>query len=675
MPDLVVDPFGNEIDRSSPIAVLGLCHRINDEGRWSVGSSPPQRGVQSLPPEYWDRICSVAELFRRDLNGRRTLGAHEISAKHLRLSSGDSDRETELETELLDSVDLIAWLCASPHMDLRFETERAPIDRARRVAPDAIPYLASHSEDWLMVTLAGPVPKQIRSQFREDEIAIYENRMVRTLLEGCIEWLHRLDSILREIRDADNDRLELKNLKYHLRFARLGRWLDGDEDESATYLRERSALVEELLRSLERLRGSLLFGGTDGASRVDGLHMTNLLMNDHRYLRMVRLWDVWQNQLQSKMPDENDTDDLARQRARDLGAYLHLLSLRALESLGAIDLATGESTLPDFRLSIEPTGTHGGHTVWFHHVSGQEMKLVVSGVSVGLGDSQDPFDDTGMLHAALTALDTSARGRHELHCLVHTALPNRIADSESGWVRSLSIDAGHAQQSVWTDLEGLIVLPAHPLGVECLEAFGRLHRMIISAIRSRVFPLEIPITGPLLDIPDAAIDVVGTGLKVCDRRLVLVGSEIDRSALIPDRRSRSTSPPRPQDSVDWHDLLEPLERMRSALLHCPRFPAEHDGLPSLDFWDASGFRARCPGCQSVWGIRSCDSCLDRYSYMFVDSDVQWVEAVQTGRPGSYFGMDATAEPCTNDRATFVCPSCFSCPARRTRPECQTCNLQ
>lgn len=675
MSKVIVDPFGNKADRSSPIWLLGLCQQVNDEGLVTFGLPPEQRGVLPVPPEYWDRIHEAAEQFRRDLDKRRVLGRHKISAKHLRLSSRDGTDVTELELELLDSIDLIAWLCADPHMDLRFETERAPIDRARRVAPGAVPYLASHSEDWLMVTLRGPVPKQILSQFREDEIAIYENRMVRTLLDGCLDWLGRLESLLREMRDADDERLELSELEYFLRFVRLGDWMDDDEEESSKYLRERFELVEELFQSLARLRGSHLFVGTNESSRVDGLHMTNLLMNDHRYRKMVDLWGVWERQLQAINPNEDDPDAVARKRARDLGSYIHLLTLRSLESLGAIDLETGESTLPDFRLSVDLTQTPAGHTVRFQHESGEKADLVVSGVLFGLGDSQDPFDDTAMLHEALLALDTAARQRHELHLLIHPALSRRLSEAETPWVRSISSDVDHAHASVWTNLEGLIVLPAHPLGVDCLEALGRLHRMIISSIRSRAFPPEIPISGPLEDIPDAAIDVTGSGLEVRNRRLVLVESEIDRSALLPNRRhSRSKSSPRPQDSVDWDELLDPLDRMRSSLLACPRFPAEHDGHPTFEYWNPSGYRAECPSCESVWGIRSCDSCQHRYFFMFVKSETQWDEAVNTGKPGSYFGMDVAAEPCSSDRATFVCPSCFRCPARRNRPDCRACNL-
>ncbi len=670
---MIVDPFGAAVEPTSPITILGLGRQIDEETR-NVPTPPSLSGVHPLPNTYWERIHDAAELFCRELDGRRSLGRQTITASHLRLSSSGDAEVTELELELLGAVDLVTWLCATPHMDLRFDTERSPIDRSRRVAPNAIPYLASHSEDWLMVTLRGPVPKQILSQFREDEIAIYENRMVRTLLDGCAGWLRQLESLLCEMKDADDERIELSELAYFLRWHRLGRWVDGDEDRHLTSLRDRFALVEDLLRTLGQLRGSLLFEGTDEAAYVDGLHMTNLLMNDGRYLAMVRLWDVWQRQLSLSRSADDEGDATAQRRERDLDAYMHLLTLRALEALGAIDQETGESTLADMEVGVQPAGPQGGHRVHFRHASGKEVSLLVGAVPYSLGDSLDPFEDPQALHDALRALDASARGRDELCCLVHPSLRSRLASTELDWVRSLSVDARHMHPSVWRNLTGLFVLPAHPLGVDCLEAFGRMYRMIIESLRARAFPLTAPITGALLDIPDAAIDVAGSGLEVRDRRLVLVASSIDRSTLVSHgNRSRRGAHLRPQDAVDWEPVLEPLDRMRRGLLTCPVFPAEHGDLtPTVHYWDPTGFRASCSSCSTIWGLRVCESCRQRHHYMLSESDTAWDEARVIGGPGAYFGMDLTAEPCTNERGTFICPSCHRCQGRRMSPDCQAC---
>lgn len=674
MLELIVDPFGTELLAPSPIMSLGLGRCVDEENPSRVMAVPSLSGVRPLSPQYWDRIRESAELFRKEFGSRQRTGRQAITASHLRLSSSGDAEVTELELELLGAVDLITWLCATPHMDLRFETERAPIDRSRRVAPSAIPYLASHSEDWLMVTLRGPVPKQILSQFREDEIAIYENRMVRTLLDGCTRWLRQLESLLREMRDADDERLELSDLAYFVRFHRLGQWVDGQEDRHVKSLRDRFELVEDLLRTLGQLRGSPLFEGTDEAPYVDGLHMTNLLTNDGRYLTMVRLWDVWQRQLMLARTDDDDGGAEALRREQDIDAYTQLMTLRALEALGAIDHETGESTLADIDVSIKSSGPHGGHEVYFRHASGEEVTLLVGAVPYGFGDSFDPFEDTRTLHEALTILDASARERHELRCLAHPALRSRLAPAELGWVRSLSADAGHVHPSVWTNLEGLIVLPVHPLGVDCLEAFGRMYRLIIATLRSRAFPLAVPISGALQEIPDAAIDVHGSGLEVQNRRLVLVAPSIDESVLVSNgSRGHRGSKTRPQDVVDWETILEPLAFMRRGLLTCPTFPLEHRDLtPTVQYWDATGFRASCPRCPTIWGIRSCDSCGQRHHFMLSDSDAQWNEAGLTVGPGSYFGMDLTAEPCVNQRGTFICPSCHRCQGKRTNPHCVAC---
>lgn len=281
---------------------------------------------------------------------------------------------------------------------------------------------------------------------------------------------------------------------------------------------------------------------------------------------------------------------------------------------------------------------------------------------------------TSRLHAALIDLDRDARERKQLRCLVHPALRTRIAASEVPWVRSLAVDASHAHTSVWRDLQGLIVLPAHPLGVDCLEAVGRLYRLIIATIRARSFPLRTPKSGALIDIPDAVIDLTDSGLEVKDQHLVLAGPLINRDALLPHRRhQRAGSSLRPQDGTDWDAVLRPLESMRQGLLACPAFPLEHGNLDAfIDHWDTTGFRASCPSCSTVWGIRTCDSCRQRYHFTMSQSDTAWEETVLTGGPADYFGMDLTAEPCSHQRGTFICLSCHRCPHRRDSPRCSAC---
>jgi hypothetical protein len=384
---------------------------------------------------------------------------------------------------------------------------------------------------------------------------------------------------------------------------------------------------------------------------------------------------VWQKQMFLSRSAEDEGSAAARRRASDLDAYTHLMTLRALETLGAIDPETGESTMADMEVTIEPAGSQCGLRVHFRHASGGEVTLLVGSVPYSLGDSLDPFEDPQRLHEALALLDTSARERHELCCLVHPSLRRRLSRAELSWMKSLSLDARDPYPSVWRDLEGLLVLPAHPLGVDCLEAFGRMYRMIIETLRSRAFPLTTPITGSLREIPDAAIDVAGSGLEVVNRHLMLTAPTIDRSVLVSDgRRTRRAADRRPQDLVDWETVLEPLDRMRRGLLTCPAFPVEHRDLaPIVEYWNDKGFRARCNSCSTVWGFRVCESCQQRHHFMLSESDTAWDEARLTVGPGDYFGMDLTAEPCTNERGTFICPSCHYCPSKRTNPDCLSCN--
>jgi hypothetical protein len=672
VPAALVDPFGVVVDSASPIAQLGLAREIIDGEIGPRSTPPPSKGVRELANVYWHRIHDAAEELRSDLAARATSGEHKLAARHLRLAMSSDSEVSQLEDELVEVLDVIEWLCISPHVELRFETERTQIDRSRRVARGAIPYLASHSEDWLRVTRRGPVPKQILSQFREDDVAIYENRVVRTLLDGCARWLRELESILRDMQEAEEERLEIEST-YYERLTRLARWLNDGDDQQQGSLWRRHQLVDELLRALDSLTQSTLYLGTDEAARVDGLHLTNLLANDGRYAKMVHLWDTWQRQLWLARK-ASDTDDTAgRTRLADIDTYAHLLSLRALESLCAIDERSGDSVLPD--VDIEISAHLIGHRVTFRHLSGIQVVVHLGTVAFSLGASYEPFEEPGDLHESLMAMDGRARARHEIWCLLHPTLRKRIAAAEEPWVRTLGLDAGGMFRSVWENNEGLVVLPAHPLSVDVVEALGRLYRTIIGNLRARAMPFSVPLSGPLSDIPDRAIDVEGSGLVVRERHLVLVEQSIDHSRLGPPHKRGANHPPRPQDATDWAQVLAPLDRMRQGVLMCPMYPVGEGHTAIVEYWEPVGFRAKCRSCSAEWGVRMCSSCGHRYHFMYFHSDQVWQDALSLGHPAEYFGMDLTSEPCSSVRHSTVCPSCHGCPNRGSAETCASCTLR
>jgi hypothetical protein len=87
----------------------------------------------------------------------------------------------EIELKPLDKAirkyaPFLEAVCHRPKAHLQIEIEKVHSSAARRIPPQAVPYLASHTEDWEQPTLRGIRPKKILSEIRDDQYDIYENR-------------------------------------------------------------------------------------------------------------------------------------------------------------------------------------------------------------------------------------------------------------------------------------------------------------------------------------------------------------------------------------------------------------------------------------------------------------------------------------------------------------------
>ena len=84
-----------------------------------------------------------------------------------------------------------ANICKKPKSHLKSVNEIRPIDTVKRVGYESIPYLASHSEDWLTRTATGLKPARLFSRVEDDDFFIYENRVTKTLIDIVITYLRK----------------------------------------------------------------------------------------------------------------------------------------------------------------------------------------------------------------------------------------------------------------------------------------------------------------------------------------------------------------------------------------------------------------------------------------------------------------------------------------------------
>jgi len=91
-----------------------------------------------------------------------------------------------LEESIKDAIPHLEEICHRPRSYLKMETEKLHVARVQRIAPHAIAYLTSHTEDWECKTFRGIRPKNVLSLVREELLDIYENRVTVRLIDHIL---------------------------------------------------------------------------------------------------------------------------------------------------------------------------------------------------------------------------------------------------------------------------------------------------------------------------------------------------------------------------------------------------------------------------------------------------------------------------------------------------------
>ena len=113
-----------------------------------------------------------------------------------------------LEDSIERELNHLAAVCRNPRTHIHVETERVLVARARRIAPDAPAWLASHTEDWDHRKITGIQPRRILAEVREEQWDLYENRIAVRLIDALVTWLRRRIAEVRRVLDDIFARME-----------------------------------------------------------------------------------------------------------------------------------------------------------------------------------------------------------------------------------------------------------------------------------------------------------------------------------------------------------------------------------------------------------------------------------------------------------------------------------
>ncbi len=340
--------------QSTEVRVNGLAASDYDplvpppHGGWRVEA---RGGVDALAGSFVEEGMP-SETWRAELD-------MVIDDRHLDRFAADEDvvllavEETEpperkeQRDRLTDRLPNLERVLCMPESAIGEERVVLSASRARRSAPEAVRYLARHSEDWNRVAFGRPVPSRLLAIETFDDLDIYENRLA----------LHARDEIERRLHQRRNEaaaqanlldkvakRLGDQDLNWRPR-ERLARLLGSQESLAAAAVQAqgRSHELSREAQELDRLQAQVRQLDSAVLStamrspdkrRVSDFHLVNRLAVHADYREVGILFSEWVAGRMVAVSSSDDADAGWRRTIRQYDTFVAMLVCHALGRLG-----------------------------------------------------------------------------------------------------------------------------------------------------------------------------------------------------------------------------------------------------------------------------------------------------------------------------------------------------
>lgn len=305
------------------------------------------------------RFLEVIADFRNQLSGLLVGGRVPISRIYEAVDSGSlillarRDPVTGVGTGwLLDSIEkalpFLLNVCDRPRLHLRKEEAVRPVDVVRRVGPAALRHLASHSEHWETRTVDGIRPARLYAEVIEDDLELYENRFVKSLIDRLIRHVSDKRLEVEQIRDQlenaiewDEYAEEFRDYRRQLMLLALLPNMDIEKIKKEQYVLERLLKrLTSIQHILAQCIGSHFYQALQNCEPVSSpIRATNILTMDPDYRPLFELW------LEMDLQNEKQQDAIRGSLPHDLEeAYCAYCQVMLLVALRLADFTlTGDS--------------------------------------------------------------------------------------------------------------------------------------------------------------------------------------------------------------------------------------------------------------------------------------------------------------------------------------------
>lgn len=241
-------------------------------------------------------------------------------------------------------------ICRDPKKTLAYMQEVVAMEKAKKVDSESIRHLASHTQYIRDINEQNEViPSKILSTYAEDNIGIYENRFIKSLINRVIVFLdtrlklmdENLESISAdEIRYKNNIKLSHRKIDLEMNIKISNEILDETQKARELFDKTKNALDK-----YRALKGTGLYQAVANLKDVvPPIMKTNIILHNPDFKIAYNLWlyiDRTTEVGYNVQSDEktNDDDDVILNDFNHIGVFLinDLMHQRGIQSLEAFD--------------------------------------------------------------------------------------------------------------------------------------------------------------------------------------------------------------------------------------------------------------------------------------------------------------------------------------------------
>jgi len=611
-----------------------------------------------------------------------------------------------LELLIREHFGHLETVCRKPRAHLHVEVQRVPVSRARRIPPAAASYLAAHTEDWDRPLLRGILPKRILAEVRQDQVDIYENRIVARLLDNLSAYLSRRITVTRRLLKVFREKEDYSTsiagtYQRERRMSELwGESIDANEGRKKAEATLR--VLEWLKYKVMGLLGSPLYEEVPRRAFVPTtLKSTNILTNDQHYRRVADLWREWARTGAGRTRSPAELNKEAQRLSRGLDAFTMLLTIRALNTLRYEPTDAGLDTTITRGAAVQVHGNGVDITLEWRRDGSivmrfgeREFALVALTADLAAGDearvretlkrvndASCAGDDGDVLVLFLASDDDRGAIEADLLASLHTVgndprhplagggcLPvspweigstERVARALRWFLWSARFTDYPSRVTVPKDARGMVDVKKHANWLSVLEggATLELHRPPRDD-EWDLLHLDLAVQGAESDLEAAR----STHKQLSDELKGAVSSGKKTGTLAKQKHSAREDVLRCERVVEGARVLaEELREARArtvALLDCPTCGTTADAAQDFEPRDHGCFRCVCRDCGTEWATRLCGQG-HRYAAMLPSGDFVVAEDRRPGWEDRVYGCDILAVPAQEDNGSwgFVCPDC------------------